>query len=634
MKSYNTRRRGTSIAAAALSFALVAPFAQPIAAPNLAAHAAAAEKDAFADKPDAAWLGDRDAEWNKNAQGTGWTPAPAHQNDWRHVYWVPGDKLGATQPEIRPDGSYNVDAIASGQVKSILDLQDFAGAGYDVISGRAVVVTPRFGGQLQTTYSGYEPLSNEIPVYMQWMDRDGAISPVYSATTNNSFGNGRYAFAVPQWIDGLGRKHRFMGQTGQKYRVWVEPTNDPETGNELMPLRTAPGMVPHAFGRGSTEGLGEFNGQWGTNGNIQHTGVFMYERAHKQGEADNNYMKAAGPAATLSDENRDPNAKLIYDDLGPRKNAGAHYDDTYYRTVAGKVWIENGNERQLFTAASPAFNKSPEESGIKARVFATALTDKGADAYDEFIENVDVFEKSDKTKQWIANNPDLVAGTVYGEPDAEGEYTLRFPDDVFGNEYNVFTADKFQQHLYMWVEIQYSDGNWIVEPSLSTFTQPVFQDPRNNNQWNPTPVSSVNNAASAKHRYSRLSNVNMALVQSNDVTLDITNFNNTNHYAERGQTATVEVKGDLPVGARLQWRDGRGNVKKECEITDPAELKGCEKFDVPMDAADGSFYYAAINNGYNDIAIDSFLVRVLGPLWSDTRATPNRDTVTLSLIHI
>ncbi|MCS5099065.1 hypothetical protein L2U97_13700, partial [Staphylococcus aureus] len=44
-KNYNARRRGTSVAAAALSFALVAPFAQSVAAPGSATAAFASTKD-------------------------------------------------------------------------------------------------------------------------------------------------------------------------------------------------------------------------------------------------------------------------------------------------------------------------------------------------------------------------------------------------------------------------------------------------------------------------------------------------------------------------------------------------------------------------------------------------------------
>ncbi|WP_168164696.1 hypothetical protein, partial [Corynebacterium sp. HMSC067D03] len=44
-KNYIARRRGTSVASAALSFALVAPLAQPVAAPQFAAAAFAGTKD-------------------------------------------------------------------------------------------------------------------------------------------------------------------------------------------------------------------------------------------------------------------------------------------------------------------------------------------------------------------------------------------------------------------------------------------------------------------------------------------------------------------------------------------------------------------------------------------------------------
>ena len=42
-KNYIVRRRGTSVAAAALSFALVAPFAQSVATPQFTANSNAAE---------------------------------------------------------------------------------------------------------------------------------------------------------------------------------------------------------------------------------------------------------------------------------------------------------------------------------------------------------------------------------------------------------------------------------------------------------------------------------------------------------------------------------------------------------------------------------------------------------------
>ena len=50
------RRRGTSVAAAALSFALVVPFAQPVVAPTVAAQAFAKEADGSDVVRDDGWL--------------------------------------------------------------------------------------------------------------------------------------------------------------------------------------------------------------------------------------------------------------------------------------------------------------------------------------------------------------------------------------------------------------------------------------------------------------------------------------------------------------------------------------------------------------------------------------------------
>ena len=623
-KNYIARRRGTSVAAAALSFALVAPFAQPVVAPDLAGAALAAAADEFADDNRNA-LGDKNSDFNQNPTGEGWNPDPEISTGWRHVYWANGGQAGQTQPELQADGSYNIDAIASDQVQRLADLSAFAGPGKDVVSGRAMVATPRGGAQLTATYDGLEPLSHEIPVYFQWMDSDGAVSPVYSATTDNSFGAGRYAFAVPEWIDAKGKKHRFRTQYGQKYQVWVEPTNDPQTNNELVPLRQAPGMVPGAFGNGSGEALGEFPGQVGTNGNMQRTGVWMYERPYTQGQPSENYMKAAGPEYTLSDAKRPTNdpqnhkPQLIFDDLGPMRFPGVHYDKNYRRTISGTVWLENGNERQLFKGATGTANDPAE--GYK--VFATALTADGAQEYDQFIEGVQVFNRADETKQWVLDHPEYVAGTVYTEIGSDGNYTLRFPDDVFGSTtYNAAASDQFQDHLYMWVE----DKKGTVVPGYSTFTQPVFQNPRYNLQWSPSLDPAINNAG----RYSRLNNVNFAVVFANDAKINITNFDNTFNAARRGEVARAKLEGNMPTGATVEWRDARGNVLKQCKgIEVASDMKGCDEFKVPQDAADGSFYYVALTNGANDIALDSFIVVVERPQWEDTVHELTQDTVSL-----
>lgn len=71
-KNYIARRRGTSVAAAALSFALVAPFAQPVTAPQFAAKANAAEtSDPDVQAPDEPTDGGSALELHPLANGQG-----------------------------------------------------------------------------------------------------------------------------------------------------------------------------------------------------------------------------------------------------------------------------------------------------------------------------------------------------------------------------------------------------------------------------------------------------------------------------------------------------------------------------------------------------------------------------------
>ena len=91
-KNYIARRRGTSVAAAALSFALVMPFAQTVVNPT-------AVPEAFAQVADA---------------------------DSGHVYIGGGNTPGITQPTLVSGGAddagvdiYDIDAIASVQIDNL-----------------------------------------------------------------------------------------------------------------------------------------------------------------------------------------------------------------------------------------------------------------------------------------------------------------------------------------------------------------------------------------------------------------------------------------------------------------------------------------------------------------------------------
>jgi len=235
MQSKNTaRRRGTSIAAAAMSLALVAPFAQPVAAaqpldPVVSPAPAGVSDDRTAHDGQAganedAWLDQNNDSAEAYAPG-------ANEGGWRHVYWASGGEKGKTQP-TPVEGTplvYDVDAIASGQVERSSNMSDSWGTGRDVVSGRASIVTPRQGGQLTSTYDGFKPVPDSVPIYLQWIDADGARSPIYRTHTHTieqgvagQSGPGIYAFAVPEWVDATGKKHRFKAAINQRYRVWAD----------------------------------------------------------------------------------------------------------------------------------------------------------------------------------------------------------------------------------------------------------------------------------------------------------------------------------------------------------------------------------------------------------------------------
>ena len=611
MKSFNgvTRRRGTTIAAAALSVALVAPFVHPVSAP--VAYAQSTQENGTAIKAD-----------DKHFYGTG----------------KPGDaksQYGMTQPKLQADGSYNIDAIKSGQITKGSHLVAAQTEGKDVVSGRAQILTSASGAVLTSVWDGFASIPAGTPVYMQWIDDDGAVSPVYSAHTSDDIdeaeattgvgedgkaesnigkiaetikgtvgGPGTYAFAVPRWVDANGKVHKFNTRTPQHYRIWIEPTKNPATGNTIVPLRTAPGMVPGAFDRGSGSGLGDFPGAVGTNGNMAKTGVWMFEEPDADGK---NYMmsstdrvrediKGGAPIAN-------PGAWTRSNEEWKAANASEDTTDDFDRTISGKVWLETGNERQLLTGGTPTGD--PVAQGYT--VYASALSEDVIQEYETLLAGKDTDDYAALTKKFLeekrAQGIEPVAGTIHGKTDAKGEYTLRLPNDLFTSPLTAGAIDNTQKYLYMWVESP--DGE--VFPAYSTNVSPVFQPYDQVNQWRPATVSVKNNAGYVD----RLNHVNFAAVPYRQLSLDITNYDTTDKPAKPGDTAEVSLKGTLPISdPTLEWRDSDGKVVKSCQLDSISDLGECGTFDVPEDAKSGDIFHAVVTNGEGTtpIAADSFIV--------------------------
>ena len=192
------RRRGTSVAAAALSFALVAPFAQPVAAPQFAA---------------AAYAGTPEEAGQPNEAGYG-VKYPGELNGVYQSVFDEQRYTFADQP-IKVEG-----AIESKGEKNTTE------------SIEGYVIHQRDGDL--SVYPGtrdpWKPIPMEgVRVYAQWTEKGGITSPVYTTTTN---ADGYYSIKMKPFNNAKGEVVKFdadpNGPQYEKIRVWVD---NPDTNN-------------------------------------------------------------------------------------------------------------------------------------------------------------------------------------------------------------------------------------------------------------------------------------------------------------------------------------------------------------------------------------------------------------------
>ncbi|MFH6890929.1 hypothetical protein [Corynebacterium aurimucosum] len=139
IKSTAVRRRGTTIAAAALSVALVAPFVHPVVSPQSAAEA--------------------------QAQTSGTV---------------------AATPVTDPTKIIEADGIANGYIGSRFDMTNALATLSGVVGLKETSASSSLKGTMGI---------NDATVYMQFKDRDGTISPIFS-TKSHQLGSssGNYVF--------------------------------------------------------------------------------------------------------------------------------------------------------------------------------------------------------------------------------------------------------------------------------------------------------------------------------------------------------------------------------------------------------------------------------------------------------
>ena len=533
MKSFNgvTRRRGTTIAAAALSVALVGPFVHAVVP-------------------------------------TSTVPVAQAQN-------ASADAIGS----LNDAKTIEADAIQNGYVNSPTDMTNAENtlSGNIYFAGKGTI-TSGYGG-------GNVPVPAGTNVYMQWMDKDGSVSPVYKAKTHDSIdqgpqvgeaaGNGgpaSYTFDLREgYKDANGGKHVYNATSGQYYRVWTDLNTHPVSGYPVQQLRGVGGLG--AFINSVTaENTGQFP-LIGTN--MQKVNLWLAETV----SAENNPLKAS---------------EVI--DGGTGKHQGDYTDSNSY---SGRVWLEAfENADNANSVTGPAYNGRGDAPAEGYKVYLTTLTNEGKQALAK-VDSLPYNERSRETKRLIQENSNSLGKTFVGTTDAEGFYNIDMGED--------FTKES----VYMWVE----DPQGRPVQGYSSWMTPAFGK-ANSKNWTPQPIPNRGWAGA-------ISNVNFALEPVNNTQLDIVNYDLEKNPAKHGNTANIELDGSLATAEnKIVWTNKAGEVVDNSgavqEGVKPGDYKGTPiaqlsdaanaSLTVPNDAKDGEIYTATLYVNGQPMARDSFMV--------------------------
>ena len=337
------------------------------------------------------------------------------------------------------------------------------------------------------------------------MDTDGTVSPVYVAKTHplTAATNGNYAFDLRSGFDDAdGVHHVFKAIAGQFYQLMVLPTTL-ENGNQLVPLRNMGGFEPNAWTAvipldGTTNNLGQIAL---ANTNVHWTAVSMVEIPATDNGA--SYMTAP---------------KDQWKSYGTA-NADITDSNAGFLKFSGKVWNESSAGDRFNSVSGPNYNSNTllgksDTLAVGYTVVGTILAKAGADAYDAATKGLSGQELIDAIKTLMTEHPEYIAETAYTTTDSKGEYTLRFSKDAVTDN-----AFDYTQRMRMYEFVLDPNGNPVT--AYSPWTVPVFRAPNqaNTTELSPTPSPLPNGLADGYY------NVDFALVPSDMILLDVTNYN-------------------------------------------------------------------------------------------------------------
>ncbi|MDK8826776.1 YPDG domain-containing protein [Corynebacterium striatum] len=557
----SARRRGTTIAAAALSVAMVGPFVHAVAAPApFAAVAQAQEAGA--------------------AQGA--TEA--------------ADPYGA----IYSPGIYEGKQTVSGSVLF-----------YDQYPGTSNGNTASNGGEA-AGYGKALPAANltagenfkGATVYAQWFEKPNksatggepsVASPVYKTTVNE---DGTFSINMRPFMDSQGNLREFWAQyaitaglRGQKVKIWVDGYDRDQYemvrgyGERIMPDGT---VTDSTGGAGWSSSKGTVAG------------------AHQV------FVRRADAKAMLGDESGW--RKVTDEELAMKSsNGGAVYGQAYWNMNQGLGKLA---QKEI---AGPSGDRKVK--GVK--VVGAYLSDKAVVEIEKYVEQNKGSEFQDhslrgagwdvqdelKLQAWInqqiKSNPDWIAEKVVTETNGNGEYRLQFngtygirpgnggkvPADKVGTVAPTSSEGYFSDNrLGLRGDQKHVNWDWmfIDTPDLPTGTSNMGA--WRGNVWQGLTagswgVSNIGTGVAADQFDMRgmqaalltpnynVQQWDMALFP-NKINFGVEKYDSLTNFARPGDKTHAFTKSlpaaDMNARYEVEWRDGDGNVIKTCKGVDPA----------------------------------------------------------------
>ncbi|WP_286204309.1 Rib/alpha-like domain-containing protein [Corynebacterium afermentans] len=648
-KNYNARRRGTSVAAAALSFALVAPMAQSVAVPGSATSAFASTKEEAG---------------QANAKNNG-VKYPGENADG--IYQT---SVGEPRYTFEP-GPAKHNAIESGTTQD------------DTDSIQGFVLNHRNGNMsVHPGTKNYRPIPMEgVRVYAEWVDKDGYTSPTYTTVTGP---DGRYAIKMRSFVDALGQEHTFDADPnlpeGEKIRVWADnpdgetfqqvygynngflgpqandiDTQGAATGWEVGPNRVndvrffygekPQNEVMHKLDQ-AVENPKKSSGQGG-----QVQGKAFWEQDHTQGAFTWNLLNTlnSGDVAAeglkvygsyLSDYAINKIMTEAPADLGVDEiRKGTRNQWSRDDEAALQNWIKR--EMAADTEKDPVTGKFGKDRWIAETVMATVGADNNYTL--QFNGTFGEDEKGDRGTGGVARNPlNRNDGTTVAFPDGSEHVAW----DLLGtvapdSNYGTFrkgalgnSSDKMPKHV---------NWDWLF---VSTEDVPGFgvQTPWQTNGYLDVGAYNTNDGWNVAKIGEHLNTAFLSLY-ADYVTFDVTPYDSAENWAKPGEVAETDTKG-VPtefvnnLKYEIEWVNA--DTGEVVDTSDPmkADANG-ELPSFPLDTGDAELFPDGIdktttfradlypvdvdedNARGSRIAADSFTVLVgWAPVYEETEGAP------------